>query len=164
MRLAESMKKPHFLIYRPPSSLQSNFCIELDQMLAVLPFSSESIILVSDFNLYVENCWHPHSWICSEHGLMQVKLNPTYCSGHTLDCILSTFPLTNVAIIQNAICDHHAINFDIVVSCQLKSLSLVHLKFYLFCDLRTIDVDSFRADFDEGIRAINISSSQALFD
>lgn len=105
---------------------------------------------------------------CVDHGLIPQNRIKSYSLlrylGHTLDCTLSTVPLKNISLGQNAISDHYAMKFDIVVPNKLKVLSLVHPEFYHSRYLRNINVNVFSADFDEVIKTENITSSQALFE
>jgi len=134
------------LIYRPPKS-HPCFIAELTELLLSVSTTSNNVEILGDFNIHVES---PTSLYTTELlqlfdslNLRQLVTVPTHIKGHTLDLIVTNFPVNSVHVHDLGISDHNAISFDFSLSTSLnkpkhkicfrktKEINLEHLSYDL---------------------------------
>ena len=78
------------LCYRPPGP-KSQLLPSLTEFISTYTLNSKHLLLLWDFNLWVNSSQDPVADACIDHleglGLQQLVCGPTHTSGHTLDLI-----------------------------------------------------------------------------
>ena len=115
------------LIYRPSSSLFTNFLSELESLFESI--SSDNLIILDDANTH-SLCTEYVKKLIVDYSYNQLVDIPTHTSGNTIELII--IPHISDIISKptqgNIIVDHYIISFDILISPFIFSNHLKHYK------------------------------------
>lgn len=104
------------LIYRPPKP-HPRFIPELTDLLMSVCTTSNNVVILGDFNIHIQS---PTSRYTTELLQLLDTLNlkqhvavPTHVKGHTLDLLITNFPVNSVYVHDLGISDHNAVSLEL---------------------------------------------------
>lgn len=133
------------VVYRPPSTLESQFLQEFSSLLSSYTTRAGSFVIVGDFNIHwdckVKRNVINFSEILSMFGFLQHVDSPTHEHGHIIDLVITH---ENDSVVSNVttstlISDHHAVLFKMNV-CKPTSPNITRC----FRKISSVDMASFR--------------------
>ena len=140
------------VVYRSPTVKTNgptitNFLEEFPKFLEDILLLRKYIVIIGDFNIHIENkeCNHARLFkdILDSTNLTQSVSQPTHCSGHTLDLILTRpdqVPIS-VEVEDILLSDHFSVRFTLPTSKPpLPKRELTYRR------IKAIDIDSFASD------------------
>ena len=135
------------LIYRPPSSSQSTFQTEFEDLLE-FTMNCRNLIILGDFNIHADRISDSFTAnylnLIHHFGLKQHVTGPTHTSGHTLDLIMSRLPddIDSVTSVHDCdISDHSLVTFTLSFPKPTRSPHRVSCR-----DWKAFNMDDFKYD------------------
>ena len=110
-----------YLIYRPPNYVTTDFLAEFESFLFESETSTEKVLYVGDFNVWVEDSMNDivkkFTDVLDNFNLKNHVTTPTYDSGHILDLVITNKDSELVSgLCVEPVCtisDHRLVTFDV---------------------------------------------------
>ena len=155
-------------IYRLQETSSSEFMSELDHLLSIYIYKSDTIVLTGDFNFHFEkselNDVIALSDLTSSYGLSQFVVGPSHKDGHTLDLVFANnheldLPILNPVDMQ--LSDHFPIQF--ALPCYKQSSSSPIIRKVLCRNIKSIDRPQFSRNLCEKLTSkLNVTNPENL--